>query len=90
MCNTHGVVNVGVRKCGDFKKYSAKIKYIVHKCDLALLTDQNNKFWINKNKEENSLKAMEFLDVTPNIRATITVVGYPKDSDVLSVTKGVV
>lgn len=90
MCNAHGVVNhtsIRVRKYGESKKYSAIIKYIGHDCDLAVLTVEDNKFWNNKQDE---LKPIEFMNITPSLQDTITVLGYPKGGDDLSVTQGVI
>ena len=86
VCNAHGVVNctsIRIRKYGESKKYNAKIKYIGHDCDLAILTVLDNKFW-------RSCTFIEFLNITPSLQDTITVLGYPKGGDDLSVTQGVV
>eukprot|EP01084_Bolivina_argentea_P275276 469427_1 len=92
MCNAHGVVDstsIRVRKYGESKKYSAKIKYIGHECDLAVLTVDDDKFWKSR-KDKQALKAIEFCDVRSILQDTITVLGYPKGGDDLSVTQGVV
>ena len=89
MCNAHGVVNatsIRVRKYGESKKYNAKIIYIGHDCDLAILQVDNNKFWNNKPSKNNNnepsspLQPIEFVNSNTcvNLRDTITVLGYPK------------
>eukprot|EP01083_Nonionella_stella_P198194 727889_1 len=71
------------------KKYNAKIKYIGHDCDLAILQIDDTKFWNNK-KNKQPLKPIQFINITPSLQDTITVLGYPKGGDDLSVTQGVV
>eukprot|EP00742_Colponemidia_sp_Colp-10_P011005 GILJ01012166.1.p1 GENE.GILJ01012166.1~~GILJ01012166.1.p1 ORF type:complete len:580 (-),score=90.18 GILJ01012166.1:114-1853(-) len=85
LSNAHGLeyhTSVRVRKYGDAKKYSAKVLFIGHECDLALLTVQDEEFW-------KDLPALEFGEV-PNLQDAVTVIGYPTGGDNISVTKGVV
>eukprot|EP01084_Bolivina_argentea_P168921 292842_1 len=66
MCNAHGVVDstsIRVRKYGESKKYNAKITYIGHDCDLAILQIDDNKFWNNK-KNKQPLKPIQFINIT--------------------------
>jgi hypothetical protein len=48
LCNAHGVEyhsSIRVRRHGDSEKYLAKVLYIGHECDLALLTVEDPAFY---------------------------------------------
>ncbi|UJR17268.1 hypothetical protein I4U23_004163 [Adineta vaga] len=86
LSNAHAVTNassIRIRKHGDAKKYSARILYMAHECDLVIMTVDDDKFW-------NGLEPLTFSDTIPRLQESITVVGYPIGGDNLSVTKGVV
>ncbi|MBC8127069.1 MAG: trypsin-like peptidase domain-containing protein [Gloeobacteraceae cyanobacterium ES-bin-144] len=63
-------------------KYPARVDYIAHDCDLALLSVENF-------KDFESFPAFEFGDV-PKLESQVRVIGYPIGGDRLSVTRGVV
>jgi S1-C subfamily serine protease len=50
---------------------------------LALLTVDDEKFWIN-------CKPLELSDSVPNLEDNVTVVGYPTGGSNISITKGIV
>jgi len=85
MCNAHGVADarvIRIRKQTDGKKWKARIAYIGHECDLAILEVDEEEFWKNT-------KALQFGEI-PKLQASVIVVGYPIGGDRMSVTKGVV
>ena len=63
-------------------KYAAKVDYIAHDCDLAMLSVENF-----KNFE--SFPTFEFGEV-PSLESQVRVIGYPIGGERLSVTRGVV
>jgi len=72
-----------VQKNGDAKHYDAKVSFIAHDCDLAVLTVDDSSFF-------DGTKAMKFADKLPELNTEVTVLGYPTGGTRLSVTKGVV
>lgn len=85
MTNAHVVSNARfllVSKEGDPKPYPARVLYIAHDCDLALLTVDEPKFF-------EGTQALSFGGL-PAIESTVSVYGYPIGGDRLSVTRGVV
>lgn len=83
--NAHVIENVKfiqVAKDKSSKKYIAKIKYISHQADLALLEVKDKTFF----KDTKQLKFTEKVFTGDNV----TVLGYPIGGDSLSTTKGVV
>ena len=73
MCNAHGVSfarSIRIRKYGESKKYQARIEYIGHECDLAILKVDNQLFWKNVTPLTFSIKQ-------PKLQDTVVVVGYP-------------
>jgi len=85
LTNAHVVSNTArlyVSKLGDAKKYAARVKFIAHDADLALL-------------ELEDFSAFEKLDYlkfngVPRLEDEVRVIGYPVGGDRLSVTRGVV
>ena len=75
-------VFIEVKKENDPKKYIAKVKYISHQADLALLEVNDEKFY--KNTEP--LK----LNNTVKHREEVTVLGYPIGGNTISTTTGVI
>ena len=63
-------------------KYPAKIDFIAHDCDLALLSVANF-------KDFESFPAFEF-GAVPQLESQVRVIGYPIGGERLSVTRGVV
>ncbi len=85
LTNAHVVSNskrLLVTVYGSPTKYPAKVDFIAHDCDLALLSVQDF-----KNFE--SFPAFEFGEV-PALESQVRVIGYPIGGDRLSVTRGVV
>ena len=73
---------IQVRRAGEAKKYTAEVGIVAHECDLAILTVNDDSF---------------FSDVAPieigelsDVRDKVTVYGFPKGGDKLSITEGVV
>ena len=71
-----------VKKENDPKKYMAKVKYISHQADLALLEVTDKKFFDNTKQ----LK----LSTNVKVRDKVTVVGYPLGGKNISTTTGIV
>lgn len=85
LTNAHVVSNgrrVLVTVYGSPTKYPAKVDYIAHDCDLALLSVQDF-----KNFE--SFPTFDLGEV-PSLESQVRVIGYPIGGDRLSVTRGVV
>jgi S1-C subfamily serine protease len=85
LTNAHVVSNgrrVLVTVYGSPTKYPAKVDYIAHDCDLALLSIQDF-------SDLEKLPAFEFGEV-PSLESQVRVIGYPIGGDRLSVTRGVV
>ena len=83
--NAHVVSNarfISLEKEGDARRYEAKVKFIAHDCDLAMLEVVDEAFF----KGTTALK----LGIVPALDSTVTVLGYPIGGDRLSVTRGVV
>ena len=71
-----------VKKENDPKKYIARIKYISHQADLALLEVEDINFF----KNTNQLK----LSTDVKVRDEVTVIGYPIGGKNVSTTTGVI
>ena len=85
LTNAHISSNVrfiAVEKEGDSRQYEARIKFIAHDCDLAILEVLDESFL-------EDLTPLSFGNV-PSLNSTVTVVGYPIGGKRLSVTRGVV
>ncbi len=85
MTNAHVVSNsrfLLVSKEGDPKPYLARVLFIAHDCDLALLTVDDPNFF-------KGTTALPFGGI-PAIESTVSVYGYPIGGDRLSVTRGIV
>lgn len=85
MTNAHVVSDARfllVSKEGDPKPYPARVLYVAHDCDLALLTVDEPKFF-------KDTSALTFGGI-PAIESTVSVYGYPIGGDRLSVTRGIV
>ncbi len=63
-------------------KYPAKVEFIAHDCDLALLS-------VEDFKDFESFPTFEFGEV-PSLESQVRVIGYPIGGERLSVTRGVV
>lgn len=85
LTNAHVVSNarrVLITVHGSPTKYPAKVEYIAHDCDLALLSVENF-------KDFESFPSFTFGDV-PQLESQVRVIGYPIGGERLSVTRGVV
>ncbi len=65
------------------KKYTAKIKYIAHDCDLALLE-------IEDFTDFEDVPVLTFKEVLPTLDSTVKVIGFPMGGNRISITKGIV
>ena len=85
MTNAH-VVGWGreivVRRYQDPKPYVAKVEYVGHDCDLAVLTVEDESFF-------DKLEPLEFGEL-PAVRSTVVTHGYPAGGNEISYTRGVV
>lgn len=85
LTNAHVVSNgrrVLITVHGSPVKYPAKVDFIAHDCDLALLS-------VADFKDFESFPAFELGEV-PSLESQVRVIGYPIGGDRLSVTRGVV
>lgn len=86
LSNAHAVSDqtfLMVRKQSSPKKYIARVLFVGHDCDLALLTVDEPGFF-------DDLKPMELCDAMPELNETVVVLGYPIGGDTVSITSGVV
>jgi S1-C subfamily serine protease len=85
LTNAHVVeneVNIQVKRSGTTKTYTAKVAYVAHECDLALLTVSDSEFF-------KGVDPLPFGDV-PQIRDQVEVHGFPVGGETASVTAGIV
>ena len=85
LTNAHVVANetfIEVKRYGQTKRYEAKVEYVSHQADLALLRVDDPEFF-------KGVKPLKF-DGLPKIQQKITVYGFPRGGNSLSVTTGVV
>jgi S1-C subfamily serine protease len=85
LTNAHVVSNarrVLITVHGSPVKYPAKVDFIAHDCDLALLS-------VKDFKDFESFPAFEFGEV-PSLESQVRVIGYPIGGERISVTRGVV
>jgi S1-C subfamily serine protease len=86
LTNAHVVCNarfISVERENDPKHYVAKVLFIAHDCDLAVLSVDDPKFF-------QGTVAVSFTNQIPQIESSVSVYGYPIGGDRLSVTTGVV
>jgi S1-C subfamily serine protease len=85
LTNAHVVSNarrILINVYGSPKKYTAKVDFIAHDCDLALLS-------IEDFSDLEKFPVFQFGKV-PTLESQVRVIGYPVGGDRLSVTRGVV
>jgi len=85
MTNAHVVSwarQIIVRKYQDPKPYLARVEYIGHDCDLALLAVEDESFF-------DGITPLEFGGL-PQVRSTVVTYGYPAGGEEISYTRGVV
>ncbi len=83
--NAHVVSNekfVTVERENDPKKYPAKVKFVAHDCDLAIVVPDDLNFFKGQ-------KALEIGGI-PQLESSVSVYGYPIGGERMSVTQGVV
>jgi S1-C subfamily serine protease len=87
MTNAHVVSDasrLSIKKVGDPTPYRAKVKFIAHDCDLALLE------LLKPAKAFEKVKPLHIGDEVPKLDTTVKVVGFPIGGERISVTRGVV
>jgi S1-C subfamily serine protease len=85
LTNAHVVSDttfIQVRKYGDSERVPARLLYVSHEADLALLTVDAPRFF-------DSISPLR-LGGLPELRQEVLVLGFPLGGDTLSVTRGVV
>jgi len=85
LTNAHVVANetfIEVKRYGDTKRYEAKVEFISHQADLALLRVEEKAFF-------KDVTPLHF-DGLPEIQQKVTVYGFPRGGSSLSVSEGVV
>ncbi len=85
MTNAHVVSwakEILVRRYQDPRPYVARVAFIGHDCDLALLEVENEAFF-------EGLEPLEFGPL-PKVRSTVLTYGYPAGGEQISYTRGVV
>ena len=85
MTNAHVVSDqtfIQVKKKSDPKKYTARLLAIGHDCDLAILTVDDESFY-------EGMTEIKIGDL-PKLQEEVSVIGFPRGGDKLSITKGVV
>jgi S1-C subfamily serine protease len=84
MTNAHVVSNsryLTVERDGDPNKYQAKVLFVAHDCDLALITVDPNFF--------KNMLPLKFGGI-PELESTVSAYGYPHGGERMSVTTGIV
>jgi S1-C subfamily serine protease len=85
MTNAHVVSwarQIIVRRYQDPRPYQAKVLFVGHDCDLALLEVEDESFF-------DGLEPLDFGDL-PKVRSTVVTYGYPAGGEQISYTRGVV
>jgi S1-C subfamily serine protease len=86
MTNAHVVADarvVQLRRYQDATPYAARVEYVAHDCDLAVLKVDDPAFY-------KDLPALAFAGMVPPARTTVRTYGYPTGGRELSSTEGVV
>jgi len=85
MTNAHVVSwarQIVVRRYQDPQPYPAKVRFVAHDCDLALLEVEDEKFF-------DGLEPISIGEL-PKVRSTVVTYGYPAGGEQISYTRGVV
>lgn len=85
LTNAHVVAQgkfITVLKDGDDQPVSARVKFIAHDCDLAMIEVQDPAYF-------KDVEPLGFGDV-PEVRESVQTIGYPRGGEQLSITQGVV
>jgi S1-C subfamily serine protease len=83
--NAHVVSNsrfLTVERDGDPNKYPAKVLFVAHDCDLALITVADRNFFKN-------MRPLQFGGI-PELESVVSAYGYPIGGERMSVTTGIV
>lgn len=86
LTNAHVVSNarfLSLERENDPKRYIAKVQFIAHDCDLAVLTVEDPDFF-------KGTQPLPFSSQIPQIESSVSVYGYPIGGNRLSVTTGVI
>ncbi|MCH5283976.1 MAG: trypsin-like peptidase domain-containing protein [Akkermansiaceae bacterium] len=86
MTNAHVVANaerIYVSPYADARKIRAKVRYVAHDADLALVEVENTEAF-------RDVPYLEFSDKMPVLEDEVRAIGYPIGGDRLSVTRGIV
>lgn len=86
LTNAHVVSDaryIEVQKDGDDRRFPARVQYVAHDCDLAILSVDDPRFY-------EGVKPLAFAPRLPRLDQMVTVLGYPLGGHRLSVTRGVV
>jgi S1-C subfamily serine protease len=87
LTNAHVVSDasrLNIRKVGDPTPYRARVKFIAHDCDLALLE------LVKPVKAFENVKPLPVGTEVPKLDTTVKVIGFPIGGERISVTRGVV
>jgi S1-C subfamily serine protease len=85
MTNAHVVSwarQLMVKRYQDPRPYLARVVFVGHDCDLALLEVEDSQFY-------NGVEPLEF-GTLPKVRSTVVTYGYPAGGEQISYTRGVV
>lgn len=85
LTNAHNVSNnkyIEIQKENVAKRYPAKVAFIGHDCDLALLTVEDKSFF-------DDTKSLELAEL-PGVNTAVETFGFPMGGRRISVTKGIV
>ena len=75
-----------IKKVNDPKPYQARVLFVAHDCDLAMLELESDIDFETGFKDVQPL----FIGGTPKLNTTVIAVGYPIGGDRISVTRGIV
>ena len=73
---------IQVRRYGDARRFRARVLFVSHLADLALLSVDDESFF-------DGVEPLE-IGALPETQAEVTVLGFPTGGDMLSTTKGVI
>ena len=86
MTNAHVVANaekIDISLFADARRIPAKVKFVAHDADLALLEIENTAAF-------DGVPCLEFSEEMPMLEDTVRAIGYPIGGNRLSVTRGIV
>lgn len=86
MTNAHVVANaerIYLSPYTDSRKIPARVKFVAHDCDLALVE-------IDDTTAFEGVPCLQFSDTLPRLEDTVRAIGYPIGGSRLSVTRGIV